>query len=665
MAGGCGTDDGSEDQGKPCDPATCVDPFKGEETGAVARYDLTAEAADWHATPFPTDTRRRADGTLDLSGFPQPRLDGALKGELPDMLKSYMGLAETVLDGFGIAPTVYVQFDRALAPDQLPSIQESVGEDFFCLVDVQPDSPEYGRHIPLRWRLSGAERGQMLWPHLLMVQPTWGVPLRPKTTYAFVMKRSVRDTDNRVLAQPPALKKVIDHAFGVSDAALDAPHQTLHTSLVPLFAAMKAGKIGLHPQAVAAATVFTTGTPAAELKTIAAWIRTHTERKPAYGWKPWDARKTFKLVPGLYEGPNFQQGQPPYSVEGGGFVFDAQGNPVVQATEKALRVAIAVPNNRDLEVGGLLPVVIYSHGTGGSFDSFAGYNVIEQLCASGLAVVGIDQPLHGPRGGTPPLSEAALAQASFNFFNPASGRSVFRQGVLDNVFLIEMIREGKLDIPDDMGPGKGVVRLDPNRMHFFGHSQGGLVGPMLATVEPNIRAFVLSGTGGGLSLTAMLRKDPVSFEAIIVGALKLDKGELSEFHPAMSLIQMLVDITDPLAYGRHVFERTPEQTPPHILMSEGLKDTKTPSATAEALAAAMGLAIRYPSVHKNEAMEAIGTLVIAPPFNNNLLVGGSKTTGALVQYPDGGHGAIFGKDGTALSHDFLFKVATEGVPWVK
>ena len=78
------------------------------------------------------------------------------------------------------------------------------------------------------------------------------------------------------------------------------------------------------------------------------------------------------------------------------------------------------------------------------------------------------------------------------------------------------------------------------------------------------------------------------------------------------------------------------------------------------------MAIRYPAAHMNAAMKSIGTMEIAPPFRNNLEVGGSKVTSVLVQYPTGGHGVIFQKSGgRALAHSFLFRVATEGAPLIE
>lgn len=656
IAGGCndGPVDEQPAETKPQEGDPDFDPHAAEETGATARYDLDGKG--WHALPFPNNTRVTKSGTIDLSGFPQPR-----EGAANPLLDSYLKLGAK-LDGWGLQPTIYVSFDLGLDPKHLPTVKETQTQDFLFLINVTADSPHRGELTPLRWKLSKDTPGMLLEPNLLMVQPTWGTPLRPKSTYAFVLRRGVRDVNNKVLARPETLAAIIDNATKVRTEALDDKVAALAESMKPFTAALLDKTIDIPPMDIAAATVFTTGDPVGPLRTLASHVRSDTKREKAIGWQAAPASKSFRLIRAKYVAPNFQQGEPPYMSEGGGFVFDAAGKPVVQATE-VMDVAISVPNDRSQEVGGKLPVVIYSHGTGGSFDGFAkggNSSVAERLAKQGLAVIGINQPIHGARAGKP-IESTVLQLATFNYLNPASGRSVFRQGALDNVFLIEMLREGKLDIPAAAAPGDKGVKLDANRMMFMGHSQGGVVGVLLATVEPHFRAFLLSGAGGGLSMTAVLRKDIVNFPELIQNTLDLDDGELSEFHPALSLIQLLVDITDPLSYGREVFVREDGVRPPHVLMTQGRLDAASVAPTAEALAASMQLAILKPAAHLSEAAVALKTPVLPLPVSNNLKFGKYKTTGLLVQYPKGDHFVIFDNASAGEMYaDFLFSVASTG-----
>ena len=533
------------------------------------------------------------------------------------------------------------------------------------LIDVDPASPERGRRFPLRVDLSGFERGNLLLPHLLMAQPTWGAALLPKTSYALIVRRGLRDSVGRPLGQPEPLRRALDAAFGLGETPSDAKEAKLAATFAPLVQAVDDGVISLLPRDLAAVAVFRTGAPTVELATIADWLRVWPGFKAATEWKKSKDKPGYTLYTASYLAPNFQHGKPPYTSVGGGFVFDANGAPVPFREDEPIRVAVAVPKlppGDGLDVGGLHPVVLYSHGTGGSYTSFTSNgpnSPADLLTDRGLIVVSVDQPLHGLRAGTT-LGKETLYLASFNFLNPTSGRTTFRQAALDNVALVEMIKRGLLDVPGSV-TGGAPIGLDGNRLHFYGHSQGGLVGPLLASVEPTLRAFVLSGTGAGLSQTLVRRKDIIDFPELVRSKLDLDDGELSEFHPAISLIQMMVETVDPIAYGRSVLQRPKGVRPPHIFHTEGLLDEATPAVASEALAVAMGLHILEPVFQRNDAMKALQTPSVKAPVQNNVTIGDQKVTAVLRQVQNGSHYAIFDFANVAnLAADFLASVASTG-----
>lgn len=681
VTGACGDEAGLTDAGAAADAAIATDgdPWAKEPPGATARYDLTS--TDWHAAPFPSDVRRSpTHGQLDLKGFP-PSREGKVEGKLED----YLNFAAAHLSGWSVQPTVYVQFDAPLDPALLPKALATVqAESLVQLVDVDPTSPDHGKRIPLLLRVSGKDRGQHLAVNLLMAQPTWGLPLRPKTTYAFVVRRGLRDAAGKVLGQPQALRTVLD-ALLLADkadrdkavAALAEKPRALATSLAPLAEAMRAGKVAIAKEDLAAATVLTTGDPTAQLVSMAAWVRDKAPLHKLTNWEKVSAKDPdYVLITAMYKAPNFQMGECPHDGEGeGGFQFDAKGDPVVQRWEE-MRVAIAVPKLRPLDAdavgpggGKRVPVVLSAHGTGGDWLSFAnssGQKIGSHLTGQGLAVVSIDQPLHGPRC-SPALTGALLDFKTFNFLNIAAGRSGFRQSALDTVFLARLVREGYLDVPADVGPNGASVTFDNQRLQFIGHSQGGLSGALVAAIDPTIRAFVLSGAGAGLSLTVMLRKDPADIAVQLSKLLGLDDGEVSEFHPIVSLVQALSDITDPLSYGRLVFQRPVGVAPPHVLLTEGEHDAATPSATAEALAAAIGLQVLAPVVHLNDAMQVMGLPVLDSPVAHNLVFGSVPVTGVVSQWAGADHFVIFKSAKAAdLYTEFLVTTATDGkaVAWL-
>ena len=636
-----------------------ADPWPKEKAGATARYDLAGKG--WHAQPFPTDLRRSAQGRPDIGGFPAPA-----EGSPVQLLEDYAKAAQAQLDGWSIQPTIYVPFDAPLAklvPDTTPGapkgaflplgadklvkpVDTVVAASPYLLVNVTPASPEYGQFVPLAAALSPAKRGQYLDANLLMAQPVWGHPLRPKTTYAFVVRRGFRDAAGGVLGRPVALAAALDAAMADAPGAAAKPAPTgdaalLTGLLAPLVQLLKDGKLAMPYKDIAAATVFTTGDPTRQLVAMADWVRVKAKTAAVTDWKRVKDEAEYTLYTASYIGPNFQQGKCPYD-DGGGFAFAPDGTPLVQRDEP-LRVALVVPKDRRLETEAKLPIVLSAHGTGGSWMSFvnsSGVNIAKQLTATGTAVISIDQPMHGPRC-DPPIKGTELDLKTFNFLNLEAGLAGFRQSALDTVFLARMVREGKFQVPEAVAPNGVVVGFDPQRMAFIGHSQGGLSGALAAAVEPNLQAFVLSGAGAGISLTLLLRKDPADISKAVTAFANLDDGELTEFHPITSLIQMLADVTDPLAYGHLVFQRPKGVRPPHVLLTEGLKDAQTPAATSEALAAALGLDVLAPVVHLNDAMKVRKTKVLDGPVSLNLIAGESAVTGVVSQWAALDHFVIF------------------------
>jgi predicted esterase len=365
---------------------------------------------------------------------------------------------------------------------------------------------------------------------------------------------------------------------------------------------------------------------------------------------------------GHYLAPNFLKGTPPYPQDGY-FEFDESGEPVIQFQE-TMTFALTTPRSMQMPAGGW-PITLHSHGTGGDYESFLG-NPGTYLSEQGLAIIGINQPLHGDRV-NPPLSDYELSLYSFNFLNPTAGRTVQRQSIIDNISLVRLIRSGGLRIPADVSCANREERFDPENILFFGHSQGGITGAMFFGIETRVKGGVLSGAGGALSLTLMHRKDVVDFEALVRGFLGIDDpSELSEDHPAVMLVQMAFDATDPINYGAFWFDfnrQKLDEHPRNVLMTEGLKDEETPPPCNEALASAGALPLIVPFVHMPLGHLAKGVGTVSLPVSGNIVLpDGSRITAALAQFAQGDHFVIFqDMDARAYYTSFLHTLAYEGM----
>ena len=568
--------------------------------------------------PWPSDARL-LNGHPDLSDFPR-------QGQYP-LVDAYLASAYE-LDGFGTNSPVYVQFETPIDTTLLPSPSASVSLDTpVMLIDVDPQSPHRGERVPLQFQYWP---GETTWTpaNLLAVAPVFGFPLRPATTYALVLRA-------------PLAGPVLGEVWGYHG---DPAYADTETTLRGL---------GLDPESVSLAVPFTTQNPVAEMDRIAAAIWDELAPGP---FEPEvvaiEGRSAYTLYTGSVTVPVWQTGERPYHSSGGGFRFAPDGTPEVYRWERTA-FSLTIPYGTMPEGG--WPVVLYAHGTGGDNFSFCSDGSSEEegsvMGREGVAMFGISQPLHGDRA-TP---DTNTDLDTFNFYNPDAGRSNFRQGALDQVYLARMLTANQPSFSAD-----GVnLRLDPARVAYFGHSQGGLTGALAAPFfRGRIRGAGFSGTGGGLALTIVLRKDPIDIALVLEALLGFGEDEhVTPLHPVIGVVQTLVEATDPLNYGGWWFAEQPPwaATPVPILLTEGLHDQATPSVTTEALAAAARVPIVGDPSTSPEALTLRGLAPIPLPTSGNVLGwDGAFITAGLGQFPDQDHYAIYqDKAARRLYRDFL------------
>lgn len=142
---------------------------------------------------------------------------------------------------------------------------------------------------------------------------------------------------------------------------------------------------------------------------------------------------------------------------------------------------------------------------------------------------------------------------------------------------------------------------------------------------------MLSGAGGVLSTTLVERKQPVDSQSLIEAMLALPSDEpLTELHPASTLIQTIVDVTDPANYSPYWSARADFGAAVSVMMTSGLHDEDTPYHTADSLALAGLLPFVAPTVADSPEFDASSIAVASAPVKANLASGAA--TGGLLQW---------------------------------
>ncbi|MEN0068578.1 MAG: hypothetical protein AAGA48_41055 [Myxococcota bacterium] len=351
--------------------------------------------------------------------------------------------------------------------------------------------------------------------------------------------------------------------------------------------------------------------------------------------------------------PRWQQGTVPYATEGGDIALDASGLPIVDGYDE-VDVAFVHPN-KEPPAGGW-PVLIHLNGTGGSY--VLTYLFGGTLAQGDIAAIGIDLPLHGERGVGPAF------EAVVNLDNPLASVMSLLQGAADQVWLADRIASGvAIDTP--LGP----VPLDPTRIGFQGHSQGGIHGALAAAHwDGKVKAAMFSGTGGGTFQGALFNESTGIDVAGLVGLLfDFVEGEtLDDFHPLASLIQHAADQADPLNTAPFWFAEAglQDRPLPAALVTLGTADPFTPPLTTQAMAHAAGVPVAFGD-YRIPADQVFPPVIDSIPVEEPNAMGfdGSAVTGGIVQYVDGDHGV--GLDDVSRWTAFFETALLEDAPMIR
>ena len=615
-----------------------------QPAGGTSLHELPAAEADpsgdgFFDTPWPTDLRMTADGHIDVSSFPNP---GRVR-----TIEEYKREMNARVEGYSVSAPAYFRFDVPLDESSLPPDGAASLEDDTTVVCVAVTGPRRGEQFPVVTHFWAEET--VFWPgNTLAVRPPHGLPLDPETTYAIALLAGLDAATGGPMVRSATLEGILAGTGDPTAVALYAP------------AIDALEEAGFARRDVVNLTVFTTQHPTRELEQARDWL---VDQEPPLR-RPLeesfiDETEDYRFVEGAYMSPIFQSGEVPYTMGGGEFrVVD--GVPVVHGEFQA-RYAMTIPTGEAPPNG--WPIVLYAHGTGGDYRTFFRNGVGRDLAREGYAVMGVDQIHHGSRNPTTSGPESLV----FNFVNPLAFRDNARQAALDVVAQAAFIRGNPEVAPRAIGEGTFV---DPDRITFYGHSQGGLNGPLFLAIDDAAKGGVLSGAGGHLAIALVDKVEPVNIPLLVALLLRFRTTspagiEAEHFvyeHPILALVQTWTDVADPTNYAHMLFERPrPGFAPKSILQTEGITDLYTPPGAIEALATAARIPVLNPVLQPIDSMLLIGLGPVDGPVSGN--VAGGAATAALIQ-ADGGHFVAFDDAVVRSTVNAFLSSFDEGLPTI-
>lgn len=278
------------------------------------------------------------------------------------------------------------------------------------------------------------------------------------------------------------------------------------------------------------------------------------------------------------------------------FQVDAYGSPALKSVQ-TVPFLMTIPNtSAPAALGSKWPVVIFQHGF--TVDKTAMFGIANTLAKAGFATIAIDSVLHGNRTFGLDLANNTTGAAGADGIADTSGkhylnlsslltsRDNIRQSVADLIHLTRLLENQAMDVVNNTNGAPGndgatdlIVGVAPAA--YLGHSNGGILGTLLAGVEPNIKTFVLVNPGGDYAsiLQGSGAFSPVVNAGLSAKGVTVGSADYAAFFVAA---QTVVDDGDPLNYAALAATKK-------ILLMKTLNDNVVPNAQTDNLSLALGL----------------------------------------------------------------------------
>jgi hypothetical protein len=601
------TDDDDCQAGYACEEGKCADIGVPYWTGGGCPADAdddaefrvlfqipdlpTTDELDFFSMPFPNDLRLDADSHPVLDGFPVP-------GESAPAVERLLGFVEGQT-GWGLDPVVFFRFNK---PQDLDSLRALTTDATIHFASIDPDASDYGE-LPSFQFFTRQSRDRYICQNWLAVTTYGGRPLLPNQQYAVWLTKGIthdgeeifRDRDFPVLMQN------------------DRPTDLTDARAYDKFAAFRdyVDNAGLTRGEIVAATMFTTGDPARDLRYTREVVDDEATDVSVGAFAACDASPCGRAcagVRGLSEW-HAKVNVPRFTTDGGVVSWNDTFRPIVQSTE-TLCAVVTVPDGTAPAAG--WPVALWFGDLGSTAQGALENGVAAAFAAEGVATLAVDLPEHGDRGD----GGDALA-AWFDTDHPAAWRGSLYQAYADGHALVRLAGDPQLG-------------LDPDDLWIVGEGVGADAGaPLLAWVK-TARGGVLGNPAGLSGQLAASRSAPFDLEHALQRSYA--DSNLARHHPLVSFLQQWLGPLDPMGSATAMV-RDPATIAKHVLLVDGVEDTEIPSDNRHAFLRAASLPTAGGTLDVFD--EAQGELDY--PVSENVSTGDGKRTAAVVQYPAGHH----------------------------
>lgn len=634
-------------------PAASTPPLQALP-GTQVRMALAIGRGVWEG-PFPSDDLRTAIGFIGLDTFPNPNQ--------VTLLSQAQALLTQDQQGFSLTAPIFLSLSGPIDPKRLPDVKGSTEQSATVFVSVVHGNGQ--RHpVEVHFEADGGPNGTS---NLLSILPLQGVPLRPNTTYAAVVLRSLGDAAGQPLGRSEDLAKILNTDGMSTDGA------RYH------WAAHWLESQGIHRADIAGLAVFQTGDPAAQMEAARKAMLQEPLPLPK-AWTRTEVYDDYCVYQTSIDMPDYQGGTPPFQSVGGGWVTNHQTGAPIRQRLSTSSLFVTIPR-QPMPAAGYPPMVFVRTGGGGDRPlidrgvqpatgqpaSIPGTGPAMWFAKAGFAGIQVDGPLGGLRN----ITHADEQFLIFNVMNAAALRDNIRESALELMMLARIVPTLQVDTADCPGASPSAY-FDVSFLGLMGHSTGAWIAQLVLAFEPAYQLAILSGAGSSYLENIVHKLHPVATRPIAEGLLGYDTigRALSDHDPALMLVEWAAEPSDPQVYN-HAQRR-------HVLMLQGIVDGYILPAIANPTTLSMGLDLAGEALDaKNEELKTLNQQSILDllPFVGlkqlTLPVKGNNKgefTTVVVQHPgDGiedGHEVVFQTEAPKHQIICFLKSFLSGVPTV-
>ena len=616
-------------------------------------------ASGFYGAPFPSD--HRLDGAVvDISDHPNP--------DEVAFVDQVVELVDGRMTGFSTTSAVFFALDGALEPPQ--GGFGHIGQDAVAfIIGVEQGSPDYGVRVPIE--LGFIEEGTAFGAdNLLSLLPLQGRPLLSSTRYAAVVTRSLLDASGEPIGPGETLHALVRG----ESAGLQAPAWTLYQAALGELDALEVA-----PGSLAGLAVFTTQDPTAELRQLSDAILALAPLEPLSAPALSDAYDDYCVFRTTVSMPVYQQGEPPFLVGGGTFVWDEHGQPLLQGYELA-NLDLTVPRAAMPAPG--YPVVTFIRTGGGGERPMVDRGPVDAVgteptepgagpawhfAQAGFAGLSVD----GPHGGLRNVTGGDEQFLMFNILNPGAMRDNVRQSAIELTLLPALLDTLELNVSACDGAGAdGMATFDTATLGLMGHSMGATIAPLVTGMDVGFDALILSGAGGSWTNNIIHKQSPLVVRPMAEAMIGYDDGQLTTHDPFLNLLQWGGESSDPPVYGAAT-----QLAGVHTLMLQGIIDTYILPPIANTTALSLGLDLggesldaAHPELQQYLPLELLLSFVEGTVLELPIAANADTATRVVVQHAEDGildgHEVVFQSDAPKDQYRHFLDSWAAGLPEV-